>query len=86
MSEQFTSERWDINHLINNDDGKTPDLQRLFALTLLWRGRANDIEDRHAIRHDVTEAELESAKIYRACADELIDVLRLLYPGAIESD
>lgn len=67
----FNSERWDVNLIINNERMHHGKSERLFALYLLWRGRANDIID-----HD---GNLQEANTYLKAADELSTVLELVF-------
>lgn len=63
----FDSERWDINHLIN-------DSKDVSALILLFLGRANDIEEIHLpYEEDLRQIAAFKAKAatYRIVAQEL---------------
>ena len=69
MNKAFKSERWDVNELINNGHD-------LNALWLLWRGRANDIEDR--ITGNMSPHLEAKIDVYRQCADELAQALEAI--------
>lgn len=71
MSE-FNSERYDVNALINNRNGKTPAYDRLRALAILWLGRSNDSADR--------SLPLDGQQAYQQAAQELLEVVRLVFP------
>lgn len=67
----FKSERWDVNELVGHGDTK----QKLTALLILWRGRKNDIIDRHQ-KNRFTEHEIE---VLEQCSKELEQVLKILF-------
>lgn len=67
---KFNSERWDVNLIINNDIPHALH-ERLFALYLLWRGRANDIIDRRGHTPESDQYEL--------VAQEFNDALTVIF-------
>lgn len=68
----FSSERWDVNLIINNQPVPHSDCERLFALCLLWLGRASDIVDKEG-------KETPESEQYLKCSEELTAVLKLIY-------
>jgi hypothetical protein len=75
----FHSERWDITNLINQRGQPT---DRLYALVLLWLGRANDFgENLHY--HPSMDAwnKAGQQRAYRVAAQDLIAALDVIYPG-----
>lgn len=65
--QEFKSERWDVNHIINDDHD-------LIGLLLLWRGRANDIDEQLS-RYEFSHAEERylqgQQETFRRLADDL---------------
>lgn len=72
-----------MNILINQSDGgKDGPADRLFALVLLWNGRASDLADRASLEETPAgrNAMEGAAFIWRKAAADLLMALDVIYP------
>lgn len=81
---EFKSGNWSVDVLINQSDGrKDPPADRLFALSILWLSRANDLDERQSGMSEAVDRLIADGctAAYRQAAKEIIMALDVVYPG-----